>query len=154
MFGIDWLVETEWHIYTSVYQPIIDLYNGLSLAQHQANIWTNDNSLLIGPLRTNSSEIVIEIKLISFKKMHLEMSSAKWLSFCLGLNVLMRCRYASENRGFFKSPSFVHVTHLRSTSFELSPRYAKGCQRHYFRVCQHCKQVAPTDPLRHWRAPS
>ena len=45
--------------------------------------------MLIGPLGTNFSEILIGIKTFSFKKMPLKMSSAKWRPFCLGLNVLM-----------------------------------------------------------------
>ena len=34
--------------------------------------------MLIGPLGTNFSEILIAIEAFSFKKMHLKMSSAKW----------------------------------------------------------------------------
>ena len=40
------------------------------------------------PLETNFSEILIEIYVFSFKKMHLKMSSGKWRPFCLGLSVL------------------------------------------------------------------
>ena len=46
--------------------------NGLSPAPHQAIIWTNAGILLIGPLRTNFSEMSIEIHTFSFKKMHLK----------------------------------------------------------------------------------
>ena len=42
----------------------------------------------IRTLKTNFSEILSKIHAFSFKKMHLKMSSAKWLPFCLGLNVL------------------------------------------------------------------
>ena len=42
----------------------------------------------MGPLRTNFSEISIEIHTFSFRKMHLKVSSAKWRVFCLGLNEL------------------------------------------------------------------
>ena len=45
--------------------------------------------MLIGPLGTNFSEILIEILTFSFKKMRLKVSSAKRRPFCLGLNVLM-----------------------------------------------------------------
>ena len=68
--------------------PIIGLDNGLSPGRRQAIIWTNDGLLLIGPLETNFSEILIEIHTLSFKEMHLKMSSGKWRPFCLGLNVL------------------------------------------------------------------
>ena len=65
---------------------IIASDNGLSPSRRQAIIWTNAGILLTGPLRTNFSEILIEIHSFSFKKMHLKRSSAKWRPFCLGLN--------------------------------------------------------------------
>ena len=68
--------------------PIIGSNNGLAPGRHQIIIWTNDGLLLIGPLGTNFSEILIGIQTFSFKKMHLKMSSAKWRPVCLGLNVL------------------------------------------------------------------
>ena len=61
---------------------------GLSPEQRQAIIWTNAGILLIGPLGTNFSEILIATETFSFKKMHLKMSSGKCRSFCFGLNVL------------------------------------------------------------------
>ena len=67
---------------------IIASDDGLSPVRHQAIIWTNAVTLLIGSLGTNFSEIVIEIYRFSFKKLHLKMSSAKWRPTCLGLNVL------------------------------------------------------------------
>ena len=60
---------------------IIGSDNGLSPVQLQAIIWTNAGKLLIVRLRTNFSEILSEIHLFSFKKMHLKMSSAKWRPF-------------------------------------------------------------------------
>ena len=62
--------------------------NGLSPGRRQAIIQTSAGILLIGPLGTNFSEILIEIYIFSFRKMHLKMSSAKRRPFCLGLNVL------------------------------------------------------------------
>ena len=67
---------------------IIASDNGLSPGRRQAIIWTDAGILLIGPLGTNFNEILIEIHTFLFKKMRLKMSSAKWRSFCLGLNVL------------------------------------------------------------------
>ena len=67
---------------------IIGSDNGLSPDRCQAIIWTNSGLLLIGPLATNFSEILIEILTFSFKKMRLKVSSAKRRPFCLGLNVL------------------------------------------------------------------
>ena len=68
---------------------IIGSDNGLLPGRRQAIIWTNAGILLIEPLGTNFSEILIGIKIFSLKKMRLKMSSAKWRPFCLGLNVLM-----------------------------------------------------------------
>ena len=62
--------------------------NGLLPGQHQAIIWTNARILLLRPLGTNFSEILIETYAFSFKKIHLKVSSGKWWPFCLSLNVL------------------------------------------------------------------
>ena len=67
---------------------IIGSDNGLSPGRRQAIIWTDAGILLIGPLGTNFSEITIEIRTLSLKKMRLKMSSGNWRPFCLGLNVL------------------------------------------------------------------
>ena len=70
--------------------PIIGLDNGLSPGRRQAIIQTNAGILLIGPLGTNFSEILIGIQIFSIKEMQLKMLSAKWRPFCLGLNELRR----------------------------------------------------------------
>ena len=69
---------------------IIGSDNGLSPSRRQAIIWTNVWILSIRPSGTNFSEILIEIDVFSFKKMHLKMSSAKCRPFCLGLNELKK----------------------------------------------------------------
>ena len=46
--------------------------NGLSPGRRQAIIWTNAKILLIRPLGTNCSEILIEIHAFSFTKMYLK----------------------------------------------------------------------------------
>ena len=65
-------VLTHWgrvtHICISK-QTIIVSDNGLSPGPRQAIIWTNAGILLIGTLGTNFSEIFIEIRIFSFKKM-------------------------------------------------------------------------------------
>ena len=66
---------------------IIGSDNGLSSTRRQAIIWTNAGILLIRSLRTNFSEIFIEVYTFSFKKMHSKMSG-KLRPFCLDLNVL------------------------------------------------------------------
>ena len=68
---------------------IIDSDNGLSPGRRPAITWTNAGILLIGPLGTNFSEILIGIQIFSFKKIHLKMSSGKWRPSCLGLSVLI-----------------------------------------------------------------
>ena len=67
---------------------IIGSDNGLSTARRQTIIWTNAGILLIWSLGITFSEMLIKIYTFSFRKMHLKMSSGKWRSFCLGLNVL------------------------------------------------------------------
>ena len=67
---------------------IISSDNGLSPGQRQPIIWTNAGILLIQPLGTNVSEILIKIPIFSLEKMHLKVSSAKWRPFCLSLKVL------------------------------------------------------------------
>ena len=55
----------------------------------QAMIWTNTGILLIVPLGTNFSELLITIHTFLFKRMHVKMLSGKWLPFCLSLDVLI-----------------------------------------------------------------
>ena len=68
---------------------IIGSDNGLSPDRRQAITRTNVGILLIGLLWTNFSEMLIEIHIFSFKKIHLKMSSGKWQPFRLGCNALM-----------------------------------------------------------------
>ena len=83
------LIHWDWVMHICVgNQTIIGSDNGLSPDRRQAIIWTNAGILLIRPLGTNFSEILIEIYTLSFKKIHLKMSSRKWRPLCLGLNVL------------------------------------------------------------------
>ena len=69
-------------------QTIIGSDNGLSPDRRQAIIWTNAGILLIRPLGTNFNEMLFEILTFLIMKMRLNVSSAKWRPFCLGLNVL------------------------------------------------------------------
>ena len=72
-----WLIDNHHKI-------IIGSDNGLLPGRCQAIICTNAGIMLIGPLGKNVSEI----DTFSFKKLHLNMSSAKWRLFRLGLNEL------------------------------------------------------------------
>ena len=67
---------------------IIGSDNGLSPGRCQVIVLTNAGILVIGPLGTNFSEILIEIQTFSLKKIRLKMLSAKCCQFRLGLNVL------------------------------------------------------------------
>ena len=67
---------------------IISSDNGLSPGRSQAIIWTSAGILIMRPLGTNFSEILIGNQTFSFKKIHSQMSSAKWHPFCLCLGVL------------------------------------------------------------------
>ena len=64
--------------------------NGMSPGRPQAIIWTNAGIMLIGPLATIFSEILIVISTFPFTKTCLKVSSVKWWPFCFGLNVLIR----------------------------------------------------------------
>ena len=89
---------THWGRATHIFVgklTIIVSDNGLSPGRRQAIIWTIAGILLIGPLGTNSSEILIGIQTFSFKRMHLKMSSAKWRPFarpqCVNCSKITAC---------------------------------------------------------------
>ena len=88
---LTWYVLTYWgpvtHLCVSDLRSI-GSDNGLSPGRRQAIIRTNAGILLIRPLGTNFSEFLVEILIISFKKMRLKVSSGKRRPFCLGLNEL------------------------------------------------------------------
>ena len=69
-------------------QTIIGSDSGFSPGRRQPIIWTNVRILLIGPLGTNFSEILIKIHTFPFMRMHLKMLPINWWPFYLGLNVL------------------------------------------------------------------
>ena len=62
--------------------------NGLAPGRCQVIIWTNAGILLIGLWGTNLSEILLEIYIFSFKKIHFKMPSGKRRPFCLSLSEL------------------------------------------------------------------
>ena len=61
--------------------------NGLSPVWRQAISWANDGLLSVEPLGMNSREIDLNQSrnIIPFNKLHLNISSAKWQPFCIGL---------------------------------------------------------------------
>ena len=56
---------------------------GLLPGRWQSIIWANAEILIIRNVGTNFREILNEIHVFSFKKMHLKMSSAKWRAQCV-----------------------------------------------------------------------
>ena len=60
--------------------------------------------MVIGPLGTNFSEILIGIDTFSFKKMHLKLSSGKCWPFCLGLNEL---KWSEGHQWNYKKTNFL-----------------------------------------------
>ena len=81
-----WLTHWGWGTHISVSNlDIVGSDNGLSPNRRQSIIWTDAGILLI----RNFSDILSEIQTFSFKKVHLKMSSGKWRTFCLGLNMLI-----------------------------------------------------------------
>ena len=66
---------------------IIGSDNGLSPGRRQAIIWTIAGILLIGPLGTNFSEILIGIQTFSLENA-IENIVCEMASICLGLNEL------------------------------------------------------------------
>ena len=84
-----WLILNRWHtsnhplqhvrfcIHASVNWVIISTGNGLALVRRQAITWTYASLLSIGLLGMDYCELWIGILSFSFKKRHLNMSSAK-----------------------------------------------------------------------------
>ena len=91
-------------MYTSLNRVIIGSDNGLSPVRRQAIIATNAGIMLMGPLGTNFSEILIGIQTFSFNKLHLKTSSAKWRIFCLGPNELMLSLTPTQRNELVHSP--------------------------------------------------
>ena len=78
-----------WPIYASEKNiPTIGSDNGLLPVRCQAIIRTNVAILSIRPYGTYFSEISLKIQKVSFTKMHLKRSSAKWQPLRLSLNML------------------------------------------------------------------
>ena len=67
---------------------IIGADNGLSPDRHQAIIWTSARILLIGPLGTNFSEIIIVIQTFSLIKIRVNMLFVKFYPFRHSLGVV------------------------------------------------------------------
>ena len=127
-------------------RTIVGSDNGLSPEQRQAIIWTNVGLLLIGPLGTNFSEIVIEIITFSFKKMRLKVSSAKRRPFCLGLNVLMvtvtKKRMVSKHTGGVHTQNVLILSPCRA-QFYWKEKMFMHVFSHFFAITEEIKVTEP-----------
>ena len=92
-------VLTHWgrvtHIYISKVTNI-GSDSGLSPGMCQAIIWINAGIMSIQTLGTHFNEILSEIHIFSFMKIHLKMSPVKWCTFHLGLSVLRLQQHVLE----------------------------------------------------------
>ena len=90
--------------------------NGLLPGRRQAIIRTNAGILLIWALGTNFNEIWSEIHTVSFKKMHLKMSSAKWWPFVPCFRVDCTCCSKSHTNNLsIRFPQLSSFTSLSIT---------------------------------------
>ena len=105
--------------------------NGLSPGSRQAIIWTNAGILLIGPLRTNFSEILIKFPAFSFKKMHLKISFGKW-PFCLGLNVFFTSSIPGDVYSSRYYENCVHMFHVNPRGIPMSSNNVDSFLRKVF----------------------
>ena len=129
---------------------IIGSDNGLSPDRRQAIIWTNAGILLIGPLGTKFSEILIKILTFSFKKMRLKVLSAKRRPFCLGLNVLTLILLNLLKKNIKIPLQFLILLHsemARPKTFEIllhggyEPVYSQGPMYPKFLICLTAKII-------------
>ena len=136
------LLLTHWgrETHICVGDPIIiGSDNGLSPDRRQAINLTNDIILLIVPLRTNFSEIVIEVQTFSFNIMRSKVSSAKWRPFCLGLNVLMTWHQTDH----------CYKCHYLNQRSHNPPKYTR-IAKHYYIHYDHFTSVWLTNISRLW----
>ena len=101
---------------------IIGSDNGLSPGRRWAIIWTNAVILLIEPLATSFSEILIRIHTFSFRKIHLKMSSGKWRPCCLGLNVLSNHWVTNKQQAITSTMLLDATWHCQALNNELQQK--------------------------------
>ena len=88
--------------------------NGLSPEWHQGIIWTIAGILLIGPLGTNLSEILLGIQTFSFKKCIWKCSLQNGVHLSRPQCVkytdqsVSRCSYRDCNTSWFKNASYIN----------------------------------------------
>ena len=100
---------------------IIGSDNGLSPGWRQAIVRTNTGILLIWPLGSNFSEILIKIHTFSFNKLHWKMLSGKCWPLCLGVKVLRVNKMVGD---WMTAVQVGFESHLTGTSANCN-----GCRR-------------------------
>ena len=119
---------------------IIAADNSLAPDRRQTTIWNNAGIfciLLVGPLGTNFSEILIKIHAISIKKMHSKMSFGKWRPFCLSFNVLIGDKHYHTTRFsiYYSDCSGNHFLHIGYFKYELrTPTKSSHSSRGNYRL--------------------
>ena len=104
----------------------IDSDNGLSPGRCQAIISTNAGIMLIGLLRTYFSEILLEVYIFSFTKIHLKMSSGNWQPFCPSLKCVKHNQASTNTTSLtpthwydLKIKQYIYLTNWRALKYQI-----------------------------------
>ena len=133
------LTQWSWVTHICVSElTIIGSENGLAPGRRQAIISIDPEILLIGLLGANFSEILIEIHIFSFKKIHMN-TFGKWRTFCLCLNV----KSWIDSHKLIVQP---YIISLRNFTPAISPWHLSKCQGNMtphipLYELQDCKQI-------------
>ena len=102
-------IKATWLTCASVLKIFIGSDNCFTLDRYQAIVWSNDGLSLNVSLLKEFNEILIKSWKSLFVTMRSKMPSAKWQSFCLGLNMSYRLvtRFAS-NVTFLDLVAYMH----------------------------------------------
>ena len=121
--------------------------NGSWLSRCQVIIRTNVGILLTGALRTNFTEILIEIIKFLFNKMRLKVSSAKRRPFCLGINVLSKDGFYPCSLGSCIIATVLMRQPLRNVSCMSSVSTNAAFQESLFEVRKLCRLYQSTSTI-------
>ena len=136
------IISPQCRIYASVNRVSIGLYDGLLPIRDHAIIWTKAGILLIEPLGTNFREILIEIHIFPFMKLHLKLLSAKWQTFCLGLILLITVTMNSHPVHIIVYCGYVlHSLHSSLRYVEYSPNMWFFLQWVLINALKCCQQL-------------
>ena len=134
------LISPQCRIYASVNRVSIGSDDGLSPIRHQSIIWTKADILLIEPLKTNFRGILIENHIFPLIKMHLKLSSAKWQTFCLALDLLITVTMNTPGSHIVYCGYVLHSVHSSLWYVEYWPNIwilLQGVLINALQCCQH-----------------